>query len=53
MKDKPISADHTKTGAYVEENRKLDAGFRVKGFQEFAETNESEPTAQLHVIRAV
>ena len=32
MTNKPISAGRTNTGAYVEENRKLDAGFRVKGF---------------------
>ena len=49
--NKPIPAGHTKTGAYVGENRKLDAGFGVKGFQEFVETNASEPTVQLQIIR--
>ena len=51
--NKPISAGHTKTSAYVDENRKLDARFGVKGFREFVETNASDPTVQLQSIRAV
>ena len=51
--DKPISAGHTKTGAYVGANRKFDARFCVKGFPEFAETNASAPTSQLQSIRVV
>ena len=51
MGNKPISADRKKTGAYVGENRKLDAGFCVKGFREFAEPNASAPTVQLQSIR--
>ena len=53
MKNKPISAGHTKTSAYVEENRKLDARFRAKGSQEFSETNASAPTVQLQSIMSV
>ena len=53
MGSKPISAGHTKTSAYVGENRKLDSRFRVEGFQEFAETNASAPAVQLQSIRAV
>ena len=49
--NKPISSDHAQTGAYVGENRKIDARFRVKRFQEFVETNASAPTAQLQRIR--
>ena len=49
--NKPISDGHTKTGACVEENRKLDSRFRVKCFQEFVKTNESAPTAQLQIVR--
>ena len=45
--------DHPKTGAYVDENRKLDAVLCVKCFQEFVETNESAPTVQLQIIRGV
>ena len=50
---KPISAGHTKTGAYGGENRKLDARIGVKCFQEFVETNASAPTVQLQIMRAV
>ena len=50
MRNKPISAGHTKTGAYVGGDRKLDAWFRVKGFREFSETNSSEPSVQLQII---
>ena len=38
-------------GAYVGENRKLDARFRVKWFREFAGSNASAPTVQLQSIR--
>ena len=41
------------TGAYVVESRKLDARFRVKGFQGIVETNASAPTVQLPTIRVV
>ena len=51
--NKPISDCYTKSGAYAGAYRKLDARFRVKGFQEFAETNASPPTVQLQRIRAV
>ena len=51
IKNKPIAAGHKKTGAYRDENRKLDARFRGKGFQEFAGPNASSPTVQLHSIR--
>ena len=51
MTNKPISAGHTKTGAYVGEDRKLEAVFRVKRFQEFVETHASAPTVQLQIIR--
>ena len=50
--NKPISGGHAKTCAHVGENRKLDAGFCVNGFQECVETNASAPTAQLQRIRA-
>ena len=53
VQNKPISAGHTKTGAYVDENRKLDARFRVTGFQELVETNASAQTAQLQSIMVV
>ena len=53
MANKPIYAGYAKTGADVGGNRKLDSGFRVKGFQELAETNASEPTVQLLSIRVV
>ena len=49
--NKPISDGHTKTGAYVGEDRKLEAVFRVKRFQEFVETHASAPTVQLQIIR--
>ena len=52
MANKPISAGHTRTGAYVGKNRKLDDRCCAKGFQEFAETNESATTVQLQSIRA-
>ena len=42
-----------KTGAYVDENRKLEAIFSVTRFQEFVETNASAPAVQLQSIRAV
>ena len=42
-----------KTGAYADANRKSDAGFCVKGFRYFSETNASAPTVQLLRIRAV
>ena len=42
-----------KTSAYVGENRKLDSVYRVKCFQEFAETNASAPTVELKIIRVV
>ena len=51
MENNPISDGRKKTGAYVGENRKLDAGFRVKGIREFAESNASSPTVQLQSLR--
>ena len=51
IKNKQIAAGHKKTGAYLDENRKLDAGFCVKGFQEFVGSNEYAPTVQLQSIR--
>ena len=48
--NKPISAGHTKTAAYVDGDRKLDAGFGVKGSQEFAETDAPAPKVQLQII---
>ena len=53
VENKPISAGHTKTGAYVGGNRKVDAILRVKWFQEFVEPNAYAPTVQLQGIRAV
>ena len=50
---KPISAGHTETCAYVGENRKLDSGFRAKGFREFVETNATAPAVQLQIPRSV
>ena len=50
-KDKPISAGRAKTGAYVGENRKLDARFFVKCPHEFVEKNAPAPTVQLQIIR--
>ena len=49
--NKPISDCHIKTGATDDENRKLEARLRFKGFQEFAATNASAPTVQLQIIR--
>ena len=40
-----------KTGAYVEENRKLDAWICFNCVQESVATNASAPTVQLHSIR--
>ena len=51
MGNKPISGGHKTTGAYFIENRKLDAGFFVKWFQEFVEANASSQTAQLQSLR--
>ena len=51
IKNKPISVGHKKTGAYLDENRKLDAGFYVKGFREFAESNAYATTVQFQSIR--
>ena len=51
VENKPISAGREKTGAYVDENSKLDAMFCVKGSQEFAESNASSPKAQLQRLR--
>ena len=53
VENKPISACHPKTGAYVGENRKLSAILCVKSFQEFSETNSSAPTVQLQIVRAL
>ena len=53
VENKPISAGHTKTGAYVGENRKLDAMFRVKCPHEIVETNAPAPSVQLQSLRAV
>ena len=52
-KNNPIPDGRAEASAYVGENRKLDARFRVKGFQVFAETNASGPTIQLQGIRAL
>ena len=49
--NKPISAGRKNTGAYVDENRKLDARFRVTRFQEFSQSNASSHTVQLQIIR--
>ena len=51
IKNKPLSAGYGKTGAYLGENRKLDARFCVKGFQELVEANAAAPTVQLQSIR--
>ena len=51
IKNKSIADGHKKTGAYIDENRKLDVGCCVKGFQEVAESNASAPTVQLRIIR--
>ena len=48
--NKPLSAGYAKTGAYVGEDRKLDAVFRVKCFHGFSGTNASAPTVQLQSI---
>ena len=48
-----MGSGHSNTGGYVGENRKLDAGLRVKGFHEVLETNASAPTVQLRSIRVV
>ena len=50
VKNKQIAAGHKKTGAYLDGDRKLDAGCCVGGFQEFAESNASAPTVQLQSI---
>ena len=50
-KNKSLSAGYEKTGAYLDENRKLDARFCVKGFQELVEANAAAPTVQLQSIR--
>ena len=51
IRNKPIAADHKRTGDYLDENRKLDARFCAKCFQEFVETNTSSPMVQLQIIR--
>ena len=51
MGNKPISSGHTKTNAYVDENRKSDARFFVIRLQECADQNASPPTVQLQRIR--
>ena len=51
--NKPISAGYAKAGAYVYENRELDARFCASGFQEFAETNAPSPTVKLQRIREI
>ena len=48
--NKAISAGYIKTGAYIGENRKLDARFRAKCSQEFVETNAAAPTVKLQII---
>ena len=52
MGDKPISDCYAKTGAYVDGNRRLDARYCVKGFQEFMEKASDPQTVQLQRIRA-
>ena len=51
IKNKSLSAGYAKTGAYLDENRKLGAWFRVEGFQELAEDNAASPTVQLQSVR--
>ena len=51
MKNKPIATGHKRTVAYIDENRKLDAVFCVKGFREFVESNAPAPTVQLQSVR--
>ena len=51
VKNKPISAGRRKPVPVLMKNRKLDARFRAKCFQEFAESNASAPTVQLQIIR--
>ena len=46
-----MSSGRSKTGAYVDEDIKLDSVFCVKGFRDFAEPNASAPTVQLQIIR--
>ena len=50
---KPNAADHTKTGDYVGENRKLDARLCAKRFHDFAEKNAAAPTVQLQRMRTL
>ena len=50
MGNKPLSDGYAKTKAYFDENSILEAWFCVKGFQDFAATNESAPTVQLQSI---
>ena len=49
--NKSIAAGRKKTGAYVAENRKLDARFCVKGAREFAESDASAKKVQLQSMR--
>ena len=51
IKNKPTSAGYGETGAYLDENRKLDARFCAEGFQELVGANAAAPTVQLQSIR--
>ena len=45
--NKPIPAGQTKTGAYVDENRKLEDRYCAKGYLEFAGANASAPSGTI------
>ena len=51
-KQKPSGEGHTKTEAYVDDQRRLDSRSCVKGFQEASGANVHAPTAQLQSSRA-
>ena len=51
IKNEAISTGHKRNGAYIDENRKLDAIFCVKGRRDFAGPTESPPTVQLQSLR--
>ena len=53
VENRPLSAAYAQTGAYVDENRKLDARYCVNGFHEFSDTDASAPTVQLQIIMVV
>ena len=53
MGNKPIPAGYSETGAYFDENRKLDVRFCLKCCHAFVETSASPPSVQLQSIRVV